>query len=53
MCVCVRVCHAQPSWLVEAGVIHFQPSQKDRLEVPSMTLVSNMLAYATELDRIV
>ena len=47
------VAAAHPDWHVEAGVIHFQPSHKARLEVPSMALVENMLAYATELDRIV
>jgi hypothetical protein len=43
----------QPEWLVDAGMIHFQPSHKARLEVPAMALVGNMLSYATELDRIV
>ena len=43
----------QPTWHVEAGVVHFNTSAKARLEVPAMALVGNLLSYATELERIV
>lgn len=43
----------QPAWHIEAGVIHFNPAQKARLEIPSLTLIASTLEYATELERIV
>jgi hypothetical protein len=43
----------QPTWRVDAGVVHFMVSDKARLEVPAMALIGNLLSYATELERIV
>ena len=45
---------AQKEWIVEGDTIAFQPASSARsAEVPSMRLLSESLAYATELERIV
>jgi hypothetical protein len=43
----------QPTWTVAGGSVHFQPLSRPPPVVEATTLISNTLAYATEMERIV
>eukprot|EP00276_Gloeochaete_wittrockiana_P004333 CAMPEP_0184645136 /NCGR_PEP_ID=MMETSP0308-20130426/1676_1 /TAXON_ID=38269 /ORGANISM="Gloeochaete witrockiana, Strain SAG 46.84" /LENGTH=267 /DNA_ID=CAMNT_0027073975 /DNA_START=37 /DNA_END=840 /DNA_ORIENTATION=+ len=43
----------QRGWRLENGLVHFQSKADGRLEVPSLKLITQTLAYAKELERIV
>ena len=44
---------SQPAWTVDRGVISFNADTAPAARVPSVKLITNTLAYATELERIV
>lgn len=45
--------HMQPEWRVEGGIVHFTQQDKIRPEVESLSVLSNILGYASEMERIV
>ena len=43
----------QPKWTVANGEVSFNVGAAQRKQVPSVKLITNTLAYASELERIV
>jgi 26S proteasome regulatory subunit N12 len=44
---------SKPEWRVDGTTVHFTQQDKVRPEVESLTVLSNILGYATEMERIV
>lgn len=49
----LRACLPQPTWTVANGELSFNVGAAQRKQVPSVKLITNTLAYASELERIV
>ena len=47
------IAESKPDWQVKDGRIFFKAAEAQKLEIPSLKLISQSLSYANELERIV